>query len=150
MSTDHQRDHRHDDFEIPAGFADPAGRTIDHGLLGQYVSAAFDRCTSCQDAMLTLMTEDSVTTARLVELACIAVHEELGGLPASLTDEDASGLSSTEFRQLAGSGIDGANEAMFARCEQMTPTQRRAAANTATDLLIGAIFGSASSMEGDL
>jgi hypothetical protein len=122
---------------MPAGYADPAGRVVDHELLGQFVGAAFDGCTSCQDALLTLMVEDAATTARLVELACVATQAMLGGLPASLTQDGASGLASPEFRRLARAGLDGANDAMWRCCEQMTTSQRRAAANTAADTLIG-------------
>lgn len=51
--------------------------------------------------------------------------------------DDAPGLSSPEFRRLARAGLDGANTEMFAACKAMTPTQRRAAANTALDNLVG-------------
>lgn len=81
-------DHEHDGFAIPLDYVDPAGRAVDHRLLGEALSAAFDGCDSCQEALLTLVAEDSSTTARLVELACIATHESLGGLPATMTEGD--------------------------------------------------------------
>ena len=133
MSTDHQ----HAGFEIPTDYTDPAGRTINHDLLGQFIGAAYDRCTSCQDAHLTLMVEDAATTARLVELACVATASAFGGLPASMTDDAAPGPSSPEFRRLARAGLDGNNDTMFAECAAMTITQRRAAANTAAGTLVG-------------
>lgn len=146
MTTDHQpdqpnqsdqSDHQHADFEIPDTAADPAGRPVDHDLLGRLVGAAFDGCTSCQDAHLTLAVEDAATTARLVELACVATQAAFGGLPASMTNDTAPGPSSPEFRRLARAGLDGANDAMWTACAAMNPTQRRAAANTALDTLIG-------------
>lgn len=129
-----RQEHSHTGFEIPAGLGDPLGRPVDHELLGQFVGAAFDTCVSCQDALLTLMVEDPATTARLVELACVATHSLLGGLPASLTDEHAPGMAAPEFRRLAHAGLD-ANDAMFAACAQLTSIERRAAANTAADIL---------------
>lgn len=133
-------DHAHEGFEIPDDFEHPGGRRVDNKLLGELTGAAFDGCTSCQDPLLTLMTEkDPTTTARLVELACVGVHGALGGLPASMTDDDVPGQSSLEFRRLARAGLDDANDAMFEECERMSPAERRAAVNTALDTLIGQI-----------
>jgi len=130
--------HAHDGFEIPLDMPDPDGRPVDHGMLGRLVGAAFDGCTTCQDPLLTLLVEDPATTARVVELACISTHAMLGGLPASMTDPDAHGSSSSpEFRRLAHAGLDGENAAMWRECEAMTPTERRAAVNTALDTLVG-------------
>ncbi|MFJ3699648.1 hypothetical protein ACIPW9_36950 [Streptomyces sp. NPDC090052] len=129
--------HDHTGFEIPADLEDPAGRPIDHKLLGELMGAALDGCTTCQDPLLSILVEDPTTTARLVELACIATHAALGGLPPSMTDPAVPGTSSQEFRRLAATGVDGANDRMFKVCEQMTSTERRAAANTALDTLAG-------------
>lgn len=129
--------HDHGGFEVPADYTDPAGRPVDHALLGQFVGAAFDGCTSCQDALLTLLTEDAPTTARLVELACVVTHAALGGLPANMTTPGVPGLCSPEFRTLAAAGVDGNNAAMFAACERMTAGQRREAANSAADIVVG-------------
>ena len=132
MTTDHE----HAGFDVPAG-SDPLGRPVDGPLLGAFIGAAFDGCTSCQNAHLTIMVQDAPTTARLVELACIGVHQAMGGLPANLTDADEPGTASREFRVLAAAGADGGNAEMWARCAEMTPAERRAAANTAADLLVG-------------
>lgn len=130
--------HLHEGFEIPDDFADPGGRPVDHRLLGEVMGAAFDGCTTCQDPLLTLMVEDPATSARTVELACVAIHGQLGGLPPSMTDEDAPGsTSSPEFRRLARAGLDGANDAMFRECERMTAAERRSAVNTAMDTIVG-------------
>lgn len=130
-------DHTHPGFEIPDDLGDPLERPVDHTLLGQFVGAAYDGCPSCQDALLTLVIDDTATTARIVELACVATHSALGGLPASLTEDNTPGPATPEFRRLARAGLDGANTAMFDQCAQMSPTQRRNAANTAADILIG-------------
>lgn len=132
-------EHSHEGFEIPEGFEHPGGRPVDNKLLGDLVGAAYDGCTTCQDPLLTLLVEDPTTTARLVELTCVAVHQAFGGLPAGMTDADAPGQSTPEFRRLARAGMDGANESMFQECEQMDAEQRRAAANTALDTLVGQI-----------
>jgi hypothetical protein len=126
--------HTHDEF--PVDLPDSLGRPVDGRLLGQFISAAFDGCTSCQDALLTLLVEDAATTARLVELACVATQGILGGLPASMTDE-GEGLSSPEFCRLARAGVDGGNDVMWRACGRMTIVERRAAANTAADTLVG-------------
>lgn len=129
-------DHDHaSDFDIPGG--DPHGRGVDITTLATFVGAAFDGCTSCQDPALTLLVEDAATTARLVELACMFTDQAAGGLPASLTDDGVEGPASPEFRRLARTGADGANDAMFVECQKMIAEQRRAAANSAADIIVG-------------
>jgi hypothetical protein len=130
-------EHQHAGFELPAGYVDPEARPVDHELLGRLVGAAFDGCGPCQDALLDRMAQDPVTTARLVELACVATQGALGGLPASLTHDDVPGLAGPEFRRLARAGLDGANAELFRACEQLTAAERRAAADSAADLLVG-------------
>ncbi|TQM01681.1 hypothetical protein [Pseudonocardia kunmingensis] len=129
-------DHAHAGFDVPAG-SDPLGRPVDGSLLGKFIGAAFDGCTSCQDAHLTILVQDAPTTARLVELACVGVQQAMGGLPANLTDLASSDPSSREFRLLVAAGLHEGNDVMWARCAEMAPVERRAAANTAADLLVG-------------
>ena len=129
--------HAHEPFDVPAGFTDPLGRPVAHDLLGRVIAAAFDGCTSCQTPLLDRLTQDPVTTLRLVELACVATHSALGGLPDSLLDPTVPGMASVEFRLLASSGVEGHNDAMLTTTTGMTPAQRRAAAETALDILIG-------------
>ncbi|BBG20749.1 hypothetical protein RVR_P25 (plasmid) [Actinacidiphila reveromycinica] len=129
--------HAHEGFEIPDDITDPDGRPVDHGMLSRLVGAAYDGCTTCQDPLLTLLVEDTATTARVVELACISTDAILGGLPPSMTDDSVPGASSPEFRRLARAGVDGENVAMWQECAAMTPTERRAAVNTALDTLVG-------------
>ncbi|MET8428715.1 hypothetical protein [Nocardia sp. NPDC004860] len=106
-------------------------------MLGRFVGAAVDGCGSCQDAQLKLMVEDPATTARLVELACVSTYSLMGGLPVEMIDLDAPGVASSEFRRLARVGLGGANTVMWTECEAMDTTQRRAALETAADILIG-------------
>lgn len=131
-------DHDHD-FGLPDGYADPLNRPVDGALLGRFIGSAFDGCTSCQDAELTLVVSDPATCARLVELACVTAQNMFGGLPANMTDPDARGVASPEFRELARAGLDKANDAMFAACAEMRPNARRKAANTAADTIVGAL-----------
>jgi hypothetical protein len=130
-------DHDHAGFETPDTFTDPMSRPVDYDLLGRFVGAAFDGCTACQGPLLTSIVQDAATTARLVELACVATQDVLGGLPPGMIDGDAPGLESAEFRRLARTGLDGANDSMFKACDQMTFDERRAAVDTAADILIG-------------
>lgn len=134
-------EHTHAGFEIPEDFEDPEGRPVDHKLLSALVGAAFDGCLSCQDPLLTLLVEDPATTARLVELACIIVQNLFGGLPASMTypGHDPSNAFSVEFRRLAYEGLDGAHEAMGQMCAAMPVVNRRAAANTALNQVVGGL-----------
>jgi hypothetical protein len=129
-------DHRHVEIDIPADYVDPAGRPVDHCLLGQFVSAVFDGCGSCGEALLVLLSEDLVTTARLVELACISTRDVIGGLPDNLTDTRAPSAIAADFRALAHTGLDGGNVAMFEQCARMNLPQRCAAAASAAALLI--------------
>lgn len=124
-------DHHHSGFEIPP---DPAGRPIDHELLGKFVGAAFDRCTSCQNALLTVVVEDPAAIARLVGWTCVSTHAAFGGLPVYLIDDGVPGPATPEFRQLAR--LAGAATAMISACEQMTSYQRRCAVHTAIDILV--------------
>jgi hypothetical protein len=133
-STTSGHDHA---FEVPDGFRDPEGRDIDNQLLGQFAGAAFDGCQECQAVLMGRMAGDPAVTARLVELACVAINEAVGGLPPSLTDPGAVGLAAPEFRRLAAAGAGGNNDAMFALAETMTCDERRAAMETAADLVTG-------------
>lgn len=127
--------------------ADQLGRPVDIRLLNDFMGAAFDGCRPCQETKMPLIAADPVTCARLVEVACVAVNARFGGLPASLTDQDAYGQASPQFRTLAASGIGGENEAMFALCASMSPDDRRAAAESAADIVVGELFMSSAADE---
>ena len=149
----HKQDKPRRDRQEPAthdhgkGFSpvveDFAGQPVNGGLLTELMGASLDGCTSCQDPLLTLLSEDPVTTARLVNVACVAVQGLMGGLPKGLLDPaDPSAMASQEFRRLARAGADVDDEAVLASemwkvTSTMTPSERRAAANSALDLLAG-------------
>lgn len=128
--------HRHPGLSLDAG-PHPDGWKADRALLEAVTGAALARCTSCQGVTLTLLVEDSVTCARLVELACEAITKREGSLPHNQTDPDASGYASLAFRRLARASQDVTAHRMYQECEQMTVHERRAAANTALDTLVG-------------
>ncbi|MET7844484.1 hypothetical protein ABZT45_39135 [Streptomyces sp. NPDC005356] len=115
----------------------PGGWQADRKLFEDVTGAAFEGCASCQDAALTLLVEDAVTTARLVELACGAIITVEGDLSASQVDPDAPGGASPEFWHLARAGLGQATDGMYRESAQLTPTERRAAANTALEALVG-------------
>lgn len=116
---------------------DAHGRPVDGRLLAEYLGAVIQACNSCQDVHLTLLIEDPATTARLIELACVSMRKLAGGLTPDLLDDAVPGPASPEFRRLARIGSNRNNDQMWAECETMSPTERRAALNTAADLLAG-------------
>ena len=128
--------HAHRGWSLDA-VPQPGGWQADSKLFEDVTGAAFERCASCQDAALTLLVEDAVTTARLVELACGVIIEVEGDVPASQVDPDAPGEASPEFRRLVRAALGETTDGMYQECAQMTPTERRAAANTALDTLVG-------------
>ena len=109
-------------------------------LIRRFMGAAFDRCQSCQNTLMAELVADAVTAARLVELACIAIDSAVGGLPATMTDDDAGGRTPRQFRILARAGAGGANAAMYNECSRMTTADRRIAAEWAADLLVAQLF----------
>ncbi|MGW5920815.1 hypothetical protein ACWFPY_17670 [Nocardia fluminea] len=128
------RDHLHDGFAVD----DPWGRGVDAPLLGHLIGASFDGCKPCQADLLAAVADHPPTTARAVELACVALHTQVGGLSKSLTDpDDPMSLASRAFRELARTGLDGGNEQMFEAAASMSIHERAAAVDTATDLLVG-------------
>lgn len=130
-------DHRHEGFEVPPGKLDGWG--VDTALLGQVVGAAYDECPSCQEALLTMLAESAPTTAQLVELACIAVRETLGGIPVDLVDTaEPDSPVPIGFRRLALLVVENTEPAaLAAQCAGLPATERQAAARTATALFVG-------------
>lgn len=128
------RDHLHDGLAID----DPMGRGVDGPLLGHLIGAALDGCVPCQGELLAAVADHPPTAARCVELACVAVHRTLGGLPASLTDPDHPDQNASRaFRRLARTGLDNGNERMFDAAAAMDVTDRATAVDSALDLLAG-------------
>lgn len=110
-------EHHHGRLEIPA-YPDPAGRPVDHELLGQFVGAAFEGCASCQEALLMLMVEDPATTARLVQWTCVSTQAAFGGLAEYLIRDGVPGPARPEFRQLARAGVEGDTISMVTACSR--------------------------------
>lgn len=132
------RDHMHAGF--PGDGHDPYGRGVDTALLGHLVGAAFDACTPCQTDLMAAAADHAPTAARLVELACSATHQTLGGLPDNLTDPDRlDAVASVSFRQLASAGLDGYNERLYDLAADMDLSDRAAAIRTALDVLVGVL-----------
>lgn len=129
MTTEHD----HSGFEE----TDPDGRGVDTATVSGLVGAAFDGCDWCQARHLGVLAGDAVSTARLVELACMLTVELVGGVPATMYDDDTPGVSSPAFRMLVRTGKDGANNAMYALAQRMPPERRREAAETALDTIVG-------------
>jgi len=111
---------------------------VDVALLGSLVGATVDRCYPCQTVFMGDLLADPGSTARLVELACIAIDRVFGGLPSSALYDAEPGPASLEFRRLARAGLyDGI--AVYRECALMTRAERREAAYTALDSLVSTI-----------
>lgn len=102
--------HHHDLVRIPDAHVDPAGRPVNHQLLAQFLGAVLKGCDTCAEATLALLAADSVTVARLVELACVSTRGYFGGLPDTITNN--------RHAQRAGGGVPGARALRARRCGQ--------------------------------
>ncbi|WP_280411349.1 hypothetical protein [Nocardia asiatica] len=131
-------DHGHAGFEVPRG---KLTGDVDSVLLSQLVGAAYDKCPSCEEALLPLIAESAPTTAQLVERACVAVVKTLGGIPVDLVDTANVGSPvPMGFRQLASAMVNGIDpSAITAQCEGLPVADRCDTARTATALLVGEI-----------
>lgn len=123
---------------LPPSILATVGRTVDVELLDSFVGATVDGCFACQLVLMDDLVADPVSTARLVELACISLDRVMGGLPGSALYDHEPGPASLEFRRLARAGLyDGG--AVYRECEVMTLEERREAAYTGVDTLVAAI-----------
>lgn len=116
---------------------DPLGRPVDDDLVDQLLGAMIDACSDCQRDGLDRAQDDPLTTARIVELACIAVDQTFGGLPRTLTDATAPGPAHPAFRAMARAGADHGPQALVAEAHHHPEPDRRGALATALDLLAG-------------
>lgn len=116
---------------------DPLGRPVNEDLIDQLLGALIDACPDCQRHALDQAQADPATTARIVELACVAVDRTFGGLPRNLTDDSALGLAHPAFRAMARAGIDHGPHALVAEAHHHPEPDRRGALTTALDLLAG-------------
>ena len=123
---------------LPPYVLETAGRAVDIELLDAFVGATVDGCFACQLVLMDDLVADPVSTARLVELACISLDRVMGGLPSSALYDHEPGPASLEFRRLARAGLyDGG--AVYRECGYMTLAERREAAYTAVDTLVAAV-----------
>ncbi|WP_040839978.1 hypothetical protein [Nocardia brevicatena] len=90
---------------------------------------------------MTLVGESAPTTAQLVELACVAVIDTLGGIPVDLMDiANVGSPVPIGFRRLALTVVEDSGPAALAtQSEGLSVADRRAAARTATALFVGEI-----------
>jgi hypothetical protein len=129
--------HDHQAPGFPEDADEPGAPSGDTALMGRFLAAAFAECASCQDVHAIAIAADPVTTVLLVVTACALIDGVIGGLPRALTDGDAPGVASLPFRRLARAGTGGPVGAMLAASRAMSPADRRAAIETAADLVIG-------------
>ncbi|MFE9424224.1 hypothetical protein ACFYNO_14800 [Kitasatospora sp. NPDC006697] len=124
-------------MELPGGPTDADGRPVDQRLLGELTAAALKDCDGCVDRLLGAVAAEPASVARLVEVSrLIAIRLHNGELPPFMTDDqDMSGPGTAEFRRLVRAV--NAAEPLFEKCEQMTVAERRTAARTAVELLVG-------------
>ncbi|MGI5223250.1 hypothetical protein [Nocardia sp. CA-290969] len=128
--------HRHR-FDVLEFDIDPERRHIDHTVIAECLGAGLDGCPVCGQQALEALITNAAATARLVEIACVAIGEMFGGIPAYLYDDNVGGPASATFRRLARLGVDGKIDQMFSTVEDMTLDERRQAADTAMDITIG-------------
>ncbi|MFJ1756546.1 hypothetical protein [Kitasatospora sp. NPDC088134] len=126
-------DHQHP-FPLRLAAGAPGGDPADQQIM-EILGAAYHGCASCQDAQLTLLTASAPATARLVLLTLELTAQQLGLVPANLTVDALPGRAALPFRLLARTSPDPA--LMLRTSERLLPGARRAAANTAVDILVG-------------
>lgn len=138
LVNDHEHDHFHDSS---AALPQPLGRgTVDGSHLGQVLGAALDQCVTCEETHLALLAECAFTTAHLIEMACAAVVDTLGGLPVDLADTDADRSPVPAlFRHAAAAFADGDRPRLSELCSQASAARRHAAARTAAALYTGEV-----------
>ncbi len=101
------------------------------------MGAAIGGCTECVPRLLEQVADEPACVGRLVELTRLfSIRMNRGELPGFMTDDDdPSGPAAPEFKRLVRAVTAAEPVAML--CEQMTGAERRAAAGTAIEMLIG-------------
>ncbi|NGO67080.1 hypothetical protein [Streptomyces boncukensis] len=129
--------HHHEPVEFPGGSTNADGQVVDGRLLGELMGAALNDCAECVDQLLSEVARDSACLSRLVEVSRLtALRVYQGELPPFMTDDDdRSGPGSMEFRRLVRAV--NAAEPLVEEYGRMTHAERRRAADTALDLLVG-------------
>ncbi|MFF1712200.1 hypothetical protein [Streptomyces sp. NPDC058268] len=128
--------HQHGSVKLPGGPTDDEGREVDEEALAALVSAALQG-SECVAEHLDEVAADLAGLVRLVTFARLTTLRVYHGeLPDYMTDDDDRlATYAPEFRRLVRAVTAG--EPLFERCEQMTPAQRRSAAEDALDALSG-------------
>lgn len=90
--------------------------------------------------MLALLTNSASTTAHLVEIACGAVLDALGGFPIDLVDTAVERIAVPAlFRHAAAAFAAGDRSRVTELCSQASAAHRHAAAPTAAALYTGQV-----------
>ncbi|MFJ3946236.1 hypothetical protein [Streptomyces griseoaurantiacus] len=128
--------HQHGSVKLPGGPTDDEGREVDEEALGALMSAALQG-SECIAEHLDEVAADLAGLVRLVTFARLTTLRVYHGeLPGYMTDSDGKlPAYAPEFTHLVRAVTAG--EPLFELCEQMTPAQRRAAAEDALDALVG-------------
>ncbi|MBF6216153.1 hypothetical protein IU487_34735 [Nocardia puris] len=132
-------DHFHD--QASGQLRDALGREdVDEVLLSQVLGAGLDQCLTCEETMLALLANSASTTAFLVEIACGAVLDTLGGFPIDLVDTGAAHSSvPITFRRAAAAFARDDRCELEKLCQTASSAQRHAAARTAAALYVGEV-----------
>ncbi|WP_405842568.1 hypothetical protein OG528_29830 [Streptomyces platensis] len=129
--------HEHGPVELPGGPVNGEGRAVNEPLLAALTGAAVNDCAGCVEQLLDEVAAEPACVARLVEvnrLTAMRLHS--GELPGFMTDDDdPSGPAALEFKRLVRAVT--AAEPVTEVCEQMTAAERRAAAGSAIEMLVG-------------
>lgn len=132
----------HEPFECPP---DPERRPVNLELLGALMGAALEfpsGCLPCQAKHLDDLAADGPTTARLAEIALMMISEAFGGIPSNTARVSVDG-GDAEFARMVAAGLEGQGAAVFELAEGMPPAERRRAASTALDTVVGFLMTSA-------
>ncbi|WSP41490.1 hypothetical protein OG247_32145 [Streptomyces sp. NBC_01244] len=131
--------HEHGSVELPGGPTNAEGRAVNEALLGALMAAAIKGCTECVDRRLDEVASEPTCLARLVEVTRLTtLRLNRGEIPGFMTDDDDTfGPAAPELKRLVRAAT--AAEPLTEVCEQLTIAERRAAAEYAIELLVGAL-----------
>ncbi|MDT0323051.1 hypothetical protein [Streptomyces millisiae] len=111
---------------------------MDQELLAALTAASNAGCGTCRPFLLDKIADAPATLARLVTISCQVAASVLGELPSSVTGREGFLRPyGPEFERLVRVFEAGDGDEMFQQCARLTPTERRAAADAASDSLMG-------------
>lgn len=146
LTTDHVHQPRRRWFPPTADEEREHGAVV--GLVAQLYDATLDQCAQCRQQLLALAAQDPSTTGVLAGWARLTTSETYGELPWILLEgaesADAPFQPSAAFRSIAAEynhlGLGPAG--LYAVCDALSDDERRQAAETALEILVGlADFG---------